>query len=125
MLEHSAHYIAGKWQPSNGRDTIAVVNAATEEVIGSISRPGNAEGMRIWPYAPPGRRSRRPWSTTSLALERCRLSEARGGGAGNFGADRNRNAWSVKKWGCLLRTATWPRSACRLQSFVSDPPTLR
>ena len=35
MLEHGAHYIDGKWQPSNGRDTLAVVNAATEEVMGS------------------------------------------------------------------------------------------
>ena len=26
MLEHSAHYIDGQWQPSNGQDRIAVVN---------------------------------------------------------------------------------------------------
>ena len=42
MLEHRAHYIDGQWQPSSGPDTIAVVNAATEEVMGSIPA-GNAE----------------------------------------------------------------------------------
>jgi aldehyde dehydrogenase (NAD+) len=41
MLEHRAHFINGQWQPSNGPDRIAVVNAATEEVMGSIPA-GNA-----------------------------------------------------------------------------------
>jgi aldehyde dehydrogenase (NAD+) len=41
MLEHRAHYIDGQGQPSNGPDTIAVVNAATEEVMGSVPA-GNA-----------------------------------------------------------------------------------
>lgn len=36
MLEHGAHYIGGRWQPSSGGDRIAVVNAATEELLGSI-----------------------------------------------------------------------------------------
>jgi acyl-CoA reductase-like NAD-dependent aldehyde dehydrogenase len=42
MLEHGAHYIGGRWQPSSGGDRIAVVNAATEELLGSIPA-GNAE----------------------------------------------------------------------------------
>ncbi len=49
MLEHGAHYIGGQRQPSKGKDRIEVVNAATEEVIGSIPA-GNAEDadMAVW-----------------------------------------------------------------------------
>jgi hypothetical protein len=47
MLEHGAHYIDGKWQPSNGRDTLAVVNAASEEVMGSTpASPSAGVGLR-------------------------------------------------------------------------------
>ena len=42
MIEHRAHYIGGQWQPSTGGETIDVVNAATEEVMGSIPA-GTAE----------------------------------------------------------------------------------
>ena len=42
MIEHGAHYIGGQSQASNGSDTIAVVNAATKEVMGSIPA-GNAQ----------------------------------------------------------------------------------
>jgi len=42
MIEHGAHYIGGQSQASNGSDTIAVVNAATQEVMGSIPA-GNAQ----------------------------------------------------------------------------------
>ena len=42
MIEHAAHYIGGQWQPSKGTEKIEVVNAATEEVMGSIPA-GNAE----------------------------------------------------------------------------------
>jgi aldehyde dehydrogenase (NAD+) len=64
MLEHRAHYIDGKWQPSNGPDTIAVVNAATEEVMGSIPA-GNAEDADMAVRA--ARAAFASWSTTSPA----------------------------------------------------------
>jgi aldehyde dehydrogenase (NAD+) len=50
MLEHRAHFINGQWQPSNGPDQIAVVNAATEEVMGSIPAgylKRAAEGLQL------------------------------------------------------------------------------
>ena len=46
MIEHAAHYIGGQWQPSKGTEKIEVVNAATEEVMGSIPA-GNAEGLQL------------------------------------------------------------------------------
>jgi len=64
MLEHGAHYIDGQWQPSNGPDTIAVVNAATEEVMGSIPA-GNAEDADMAVRA--AREAFASWSTTSPA----------------------------------------------------------
>lgn len=36
MRTHGSLYIDGQWVPSTGSDTIAVVNAATEEVMGTI-----------------------------------------------------------------------------------------
>jgi aldehyde dehydrogenase (NAD+) len=36
MVEHRAQYIGGRWEPSTGTDTIAVVNPATEDVMGSV-----------------------------------------------------------------------------------------
>jgi acyl-CoA reductase-like NAD-dependent aldehyde dehydrogenase len=58
-----AHYIGGDRQLPNGRDRIAVVNAATEEALGSIPAV-NADDADE-PYAPlarrlPGRRHRCP-----------------------------------------------------------------
>ena len=64
MIEHGAHYIGGRWQPSNGKDTIAVVNAATEEVMGSIPA-GNAEDADLAARA--AREAFASWSTTSPA----------------------------------------------------------
>jgi len=64
MLEHRAHYIDGQWQPSSGPDTIAVVNAATEEVMGSIPA-GNAEDADMAVRA--ARAAFASWSTTSPA----------------------------------------------------------
>lgn len=43
MLEHNAHYIDGRWQPSHGTGRIEVVNAATEEVMGSIPAGDTAD----------------------------------------------------------------------------------
>ena len=56
MIEHGAHYIGGRWQPSNGKDKIAVVNAATEEVMG-VDPGWQRRGRGTWPHAPPARRS--------------------------------------------------------------------
>ncbi len=56
MIEHAAHYIGGQWQPSKGTEKIEVVNAATEEVMGSIPA-GNAEDADLG--APPATRSTR------------------------------------------------------------------
>ena len=64
MLEHRAHYIDGQWQPSSGPDTIAVVNAATEDVMGSIPA-GNAEDADMAVRA--ARAAFASWSTTSPA----------------------------------------------------------
>src|SRR5258705_4188888 len=64
MLTHDAHFIDGHWQPSNGKDTIAVVNASTEEVIGSIPG-GNAEDADKAARA--AREAFATWSTTSPA----------------------------------------------------------
>ena len=63
MLEQRVHYIGGRWQPSNGQDTIAVVNAATEEVMGSIPA-GNAEDADKAVRA--AREAFASWSTTSV-----------------------------------------------------------
>ena len=63
MLEHGAHYIGGQWQPSNGRDRLEVVNAATEEVLGSIPA-GNAEDANNAVRA--AREAFASWSTTSV-----------------------------------------------------------
>jgi len=62
MVEHGAHYIGGRWQPSNGRERIEVVNAATEEVLGSIPG-GNAEDADKAVRA--AREAFASWSTTS------------------------------------------------------------
>src|ERR1700745_118201 len=62
MLEHCAHYIGGQWQTSNGADRIEVVNAATEEVMGSIPA-GNAEDADKAVRA--AREAFASWSTTS------------------------------------------------------------
>ncbi|MGB9306135.1 MAG: aldehyde dehydrogenase family protein, partial [Mycobacterium sp.] len=64
MHEHGAHYINGQWQPSNGPDTIAVVNAATGEAIGSIPA-GNAADADAAVRA--AREAFVSWSTTSPA----------------------------------------------------------
>ena len=64
MLEHRAHYIDGQWQPSSGPDQIAVVNAATEEVMGSIPA-GNAVDADAAARA--ARAAFASWSTTSPA----------------------------------------------------------
>ena len=75
MLEHSAHYIAGKWEPSKGPDRIAVINAATEEVIGSIPG-GNAEDADKVVRA--AREAFASWSTTSPAERAGYLKRAAG-----------------------------------------------
>jgi len=36
MRNHSKIYVDGAWIPSDGASTIKVINAATEEVMGSI-----------------------------------------------------------------------------------------
>jgi aldehyde dehydrogenase (NAD+) len=64
MLEHRAHFINGQWQPSNGPDQIAVVNAATEEVMGSIPA-GNAVDADMAVRA--AREAFASWSMTSPA----------------------------------------------------------
>jgi aldehyde dehydrogenase (NAD+) len=63
MREQGAHYIGGHWQPSNGQDRIEVVNAATEEVLGSIPA-GNAEDADKAVRA--AREAFASWSTTSV-----------------------------------------------------------
>ena len=42
MIEHSSHYINGRWQPSIGTERMDVVNAATEDVMATIPL-GNAD----------------------------------------------------------------------------------
>src|ERR1700757_1782708 len=64
MLEHRAHFINGQWQPSHGPDQIEVINAATEEVMGSIPA-GNAEDADKAVRA--AREAFASWSTTSPA----------------------------------------------------------
>lgn len=61
MIEHAAHYIGGQWQPSKGTEKIEVVNAATEEVMGSIPA-GNAEDADLAVRA--AREAFDSWSTT-------------------------------------------------------------
>lgn len=64
MIEHTSHYIGGQWQPSIGTETIPVVNAATEAVMGSIPS-GNAEDADNAVHA--ARAALQSWSTTSPA----------------------------------------------------------
>jgi len=64
MLEHRAHFINGQWQPSNGPDQIAVVNAATEEVMGSIPAGDAVDADKAVRAA---REAFASWSTTSPA----------------------------------------------------------
>lgn len=61
MHEHKAHYIGGQWQPSNGKDSIEVVNATTEEVIGTIPA-GNSEDADAAVHA--ARAAFESWSAT-------------------------------------------------------------
>jgi aldehyde dehydrogenase (NAD+) len=61
MIEHNAHYIGGQWQPSTGGETIDVINAATEEVMGSIPA-GNAQDADAAVRA--AREAFDAWSTT-------------------------------------------------------------
>ena len=61
VIEHRAHYIGGQWQPSTGGETIDVVNAATEEVMGSIPA-GTAEDADAAVRA--ARAAFDSWSTT-------------------------------------------------------------
>ena len=62
MIEHGEHYIGGQWQPSKGPEKIEVINAATEEVMGSIPA-GNAEDADLAVRA--AREAFDSWSTTS------------------------------------------------------------
>ncbi|MQP33245.1 aldehyde dehydrogenase family protein [Rhodococcus erythropolis] len=64
MIERTAHYIGGQWQPSIGTETIPVVNASTEQIMGSIPA-GNAEDADIAVRA--ARAAFESWSTTSPA----------------------------------------------------------
>lgn len=64
MIERTAHYIGGQWQPSIGAETIPVVNASTEQIMGSIPA-GNAEDADIAVRA--ARAAFESWSTTSPA----------------------------------------------------------
>src|ERR1700758_5889602 len=64
MLEHRAHFINGQWQPSHGPDQIEVVNATTEEVMGSIPA-GDAVDADTAVRA--AREAFASWSTTSPA----------------------------------------------------------
>src|ERR1700758_4402586 len=64
MLEHRAHFINGQWQPSHGPDRIEVINAATEEGMGSIPA-GDAVDADMAVRA--AREAFASWSTTSPA----------------------------------------------------------
>ena len=64
MIEHDAHYIDGRWQPSRGTERFDVVNAATEDVIATIPL-GDADDANAAVAA--ARAAFPGWAATSVA----------------------------------------------------------
>jgi aldehyde dehydrogenase (NAD+) len=64
MIEHSSHYINGRWQPSIGTEHMDVVNAATEDVMATIPL-GNADDANAAVAA--ARAAFASWAATSPA----------------------------------------------------------
>ena len=58
MYENFGQFIDGKWQKSSSGNTYEVINPATEEVIGSVSKADSqdvqkallsaSKGLKIW-----------------------------------------------------------------------------
>ena len=64
MVEHDAHYIDGRWQPSHGTERFDVVDAATEDVIATIPL-GDADDANAAVAA--ARAAFPGWAATSVA----------------------------------------------------------